>query len=322
MKKFLITGITGQDGLFLTKYIFNENLNFKIVGISRNKNNDKFYKNLNYLGLSDLKNINLLNLDLENFKQVNDLIKNYKPDYIYNLTGPSSPYESIKFPKKYFSIENIFNNIFNSVYQQNLHTKLFQASSSEMFASKNTGVLDENDLFNPKTQYAISKYKVHQKIVEFNENVNFKMFSGIMFNHESEFRKDKYLIMKIINSAINISRQNQKKLTLGSLEYTRDWTYAEDIASAIYSINLNGSKNSYVIGTGRGYSIKDMVSCVFSSLNLNYEKYIDVDSSLLRKGDPEKIISNPKKIKNELNWNPEYSFEEMIEKCLVYKLNN
>ena len=191
-----------------------------------------------------------------------------------------------------------------------------------MFASKNTGVLDENDLFNPKTQYAISKYKVHQKIVEFNENVNFKMFSGIMFNHESEFRKDKYLIMKIINSAINISRQNQKKLTLGSLEYTRDWTYAEDIASAIYSINLNGSKNSYVIGTGRGYSIEDMVSCVFSSLNLNYEKYIDVDSSLLRKGDPEIIISNPKKIKNELNWNPEYSFEEMIEKCLVYKLNN
>ena len=142
-----------------------------------------------------------------------------------------------------------------------------------------------------------------------------------MFNHESQFREDGYLFMKIINGAIDIKNKKLKKLTVGSLDYVRDWSFAGDISKAIYAITNKGSSNTYVIGSGKGNSIKTVIEIIFDYFNLNLDKYIDIDENLIRKGDPVSIVSNPKKLNNELGWNNTISFEDLIKICIESKIN-
>ena len=127
------------------------------------------------------------------------------------------------------------------------------------------------------------------------QKYDWNIYSGIMFNHESQFREDRYLFMKIINGAIDIKSKKLNKLTVGSLDYVRDWSYAGDISKAIYAITNKGISNTYVIGSGKGNSIKTVIEIIFDNFDLNFDKYIDVDETLIRKGDPISIISNPKK---------------------------
>ena len=145
--------------------------------------------------------------------------------------------------------------------------------------------------------------------------------SGILFNHESEFRDDNYLIMKIINTAINLNDGLEDTLSIGSMDVVRDWSFAGDIADAIINIALDNKPEDYVIGSGIGHSINQMVSQVFSYFDLDYTKHTIVDDSLLREGDPEVIISNPNKIKTKFRWNNKVSFEELINRCINFKLN-
>ena len=126
------------------------------------------------------------------------------------------------------------------------------------------------------------------------ENINIS--SGIMFNHESEFRDNEYLIMKIINFAINTSKGENSKLYLGSTEILRDWSYAGDFAEAIYSINNKNKSQDYVVGSGTGYTIRNILEIVFGYFDLDWEDYILIDPTLLRKGDPISIISDPRKL--------------------------
>ena len=141
-----------------------------------------------------------------------------------------------------------------------------------------------------------------------------------MFNHESEFRNDEYLFMKIINSAIKIKNGDKHTVQLGSLDVIRDWSYASDFSEAIFRIVADDIGDDYVIGSGEGNSIKSLVENVFNYFDLNWELYITVDENLLRPGDPEKIISNPKKILDKLDWKTETSFEKLIEKCIKYQI--
>ena len=143
-----------------------------------------------------------------------------------------------------------------------------------------------------------------------------------MFNHESEFRDSKYLIMSLINSAIQISNGQKNSFKVGSLDYIRDWSFAGDVAEAIYKITNFGKESNYVIGSGNGHTIAKMIEILFSQLELNYEEYIKIDKSLLRKGDPIRIVSNPSRLINELSWEPKLSFEELVERCLSYRLKN
>ena len=316
MEKVLITGITGQDGIFLTKEILLDNPYSKIYGISRQKNNLKFLKNLESIGIKNYENITVLNVDISNKDETLKILKSLNIAKIYNLSGPSSVYESINQPKKTFKeITSVFENLISSVKESNLNISFFQASSSEMFGRNNTDILSENSSFNPQSPYAKAKLYNHEKVIELSKDIDIK--SGIMFNHESEFRSSNYLFSKIINTAKKIKEKEVKKLTVGSLTYERDWSFAGDVANAILKITNSGKESSYIICSGKSHSIEYLISIVFDFYNLNWEKYVEVDSSLLRKGDPEKIYSDPKKLVNELDWIPKYNFEQLVERCVL-----
>jgi len=321
MKNILITGITGQDGIFLTDLIIKKETKSNIVGISRSSSNKNFFKKLNYLNNLSKNNISLVNLELNNPSEVSNFIGDFKPDFVYNLTGPSSPSESIKNPETYKSIENIFENLTKALIKSENYCNFFQASSSEMYA-ENKDSLDEDSEYLPKSPYAIYKYKNHLKIQNLKKKFDWNIYSGIMFNHESEFRDSKYLIMSLINSAIQISNGQKNSFKVGSLDYIRDWSFAGDVAEAIYKITNFGKESNYVIGSGNGHTIAKMIEILFSQLELNYEEYIQIDKSLIRKGDPIRIVSNPSRLINELSWKPKLSFGELVERCLSYRLKN
>ena len=143
-----------------------------------------------------------------------------------------------------------------------------------------------------------------------------------MFNHESEFRDDGYLFSKIIDSAIKIKNNQSDSLIVGSLSYVRDWSLAGDVVNAMILMNYSSITEDFVIGSGIGTSIEELLNITFSQFDLNYMDFTHVDSSLLRKGDPERIISDPLKLKNELGWTPKLDMEQLIDRCTSFKLNN
>ena len=321
MKNILITGITGQDGLFLSAKILKNSNSSKIIGISRKKEHISFYKKINTIYKIDTERIQLYNLDLLNPDDVSSFISNFKPRQIFNLSGPSSVYQSIKDPSISQKIEIIFDNLISSLIKMNYFPNFFQASSSEMFSPDIDGKLNEESQMVPNSPYAQSKYKNHKKVINYVEKYDWKIVSGIMFNHESEFRGKDYLLSKIINYAKNTNIQNEQNLELGSLDYKRDWTYAKEVMDACYCLINEDSKGSYVIGSGNSSSIKDMVEIVFSHFNLDWKEHVSLNNNLLRKGDPITKVSNPEKINKEFGWKSSINFENMIKLCIENQNN-
>jgi len=320
--KYLITGITGQDGIHLTNFLLtNKNVN-SILGISRSSNSSQFLKNLNYLNNSlNTKKISISNINLYNEKEVSNIITDFNPDFIFNLSGPSSVYNSFKKPDdSYNSIVNIFDNLINACITNKRFIKFFQPSSSEMFADNGNLKLNEESKYAPLSPYAKAKYEIHQKISTLRNEYDWNINSGILFNHESEFRKDDYLFMKVINNAIQIKNKKLTSFTLGSLDLIRDWSYAKDTTEAMYYITEDLVGDDYVIGSGEGKSIKELALNVFDFFDLDYSNYIKVDSNLLREQTPNTIIADTKKIKNKIGWSNKTSFESLIEKCIKFKL--
>ena len=254
-----------------------------------------------------------MNIDLLNKKEVKNFIADIRPSIVFNLTGPSSVYESLKNSKIEKEIRVIFDNLTSSLIEDGNFCKFFQASSSEMYGLNNKeAVYSENSSFIPNSPYANAKLLNHNKVKELNENFDWKIYSGILFNHESEFRDSDYLIMKIIKGAIEIKNCEKNYLQLGSLELKRDWSYAEEIVHGILEMTLHGKSFDYVLGSGKATSIKEIVNIVFNYFNLDYQEFIRIDKNILRKNDPETIIADPSKIKNDLGWSTKKDIEEFL----------
>jgi GDPmannose 4,6-dehydratase len=321
-KNVLITGITGQDGSFLTSHLL-QNSDYQIIGTSREKNNDNFYKKLEYLNVesSTVKNLKIVQANALDYESINSVIKNSKIHSVYNLMGPSSVYESVADPfKSSKSIIFSFNNIVKALIENKNFPNFFQTSSSEMFEASVNEKLNEDSKFNPRSPYASSKLYIHNLISFLRKKYEWKLTSGILFNHESEFRPDNYLIMKIINCAIDIKNKKSNQLELGSLDVIRDWGFAGDHTRAMKMIIENNSGSDYVIGTGVGTSIEEVTRLIFNYFDLDFKEYISINKELLRSKDPEKIIANPTKLKSETGWEPSVDIENLIVRCIEYKI--
>lgn len=322
MNKILITGITGQDGIYLTSKLLQEEDNY-IYGISRNNNINYFIDNLKSLGATNFSNLKVLQEDLLNEKKIEELFINIQPSTVYNLSGPSSVYESFHDNgESKRQIAEIFDNLISASMKLNKLPNFFQPSSSEMFGPNEFESLNEKTPFNPISPYAEAKLDNHLKVIELANNYNWNIKSGIMFNHESQFRKDNYLFSKVIKSAIEIKRGIRDMLTIGSLDYERDWSFAGDIVDAIYLIVNKAKQPVYVIGSGTSNKIKDLIKLTFDYFELDWEKFVVIDESLLRKNDPITIVSDPTRLKSELKWNPKFTFQDLIRSCIEGMIKN
>ena len=317
-QNILITGISGQDGAFLANRFLSEDLSkYNIYGTSRQKPSLAL-KKINSLGCN-VDNLKILQTDLTESTEVLNLISDINPTQVFNLSGPSSVYDSIN-NANYFetTINKIFDNLINACIHLHTLPVFFQACSSEMFSKENSMPLNEESIFDPRTPYAKAKFTTFEKINQLKEKYDWNIKSGIMFNHESELRDSNYLFMKIFNSAKLIKSNKQDFLELGSIDIARDWSFAGDIANAMFLMNQSDYVNNFVIGSGKATTIKELISKVSSLYEINLEKYIVINPSLMRQGDPEIIVSDPSLIKQSLNWSPEYTFDALLERIYKY----
>lgn len=327
MKTAIVIGYTGQDGSYLSKLLLEKN--YQVIGLTRNLDNDNF--RLDFLGIKE----NIQKFVLEDF-EINSLIKfinKIDPDEIYNLAAQSSVGESFEHSAETLNY-NIFSvhNWLEALKLTSCHAKFFQASSSEIFG--NVAIeeqpITEKHSFNPINPYGISKTTSHFLVKMYRNTYKINCSSGILFNHESCLRGNNYVIKKVINSALKIKLGLKKTpIYLGNTDIRRDWGYAPLYVDAIWKILQHNNSDDYNICSGNLISLNEFIVKLFTILNLNFDKYIHLDTTLYRPNEIECVIGNNSKIKKIINWEYNLSTEELLsnlisdeEKFIEWSLRN
>ena len=276
-KKAIIFGITGQDGAYLADFLIKKN--YKVFGVSRKKNT---LINLKKLGCK--KKIKIFNLDQNNKSKISRILKNNKFDEIYYLSGVSKLKYSFEQPfQTIYSSTNVLLNILESCRKFNLKSKIYNASSSEVFGDQ-PNKISENSSFSPISAYGLAKLISHYIVISYRENFNIWCCSGFAFNHDSPLRTNDHIIPKIINSVKKIKKDNKKKLYIGNLKISRDWGWAPDYISYIWRMTQRKKPIDLVIGTGKKTKLIDVIKNIFFHYNLDYKKYLKIDKSILKYG--------------------------------------
>jgi len=321
MKVAIITGITGQDGAYLTKLLLDNN--YKVIGLVRGNSNK--YKGLNYLGILD--KVEIIECNLLDISQFTRILNIYKPDEIYNLAAQSSVSISYKDPINTFQFNTIsVFNIIESIKNTNPNIKLYQASSSEMFGKVGKLPITETSLIHPVSPYAISKVAAHYTCVNYRESYNLFICCGILFNHESYLRNNDFFIKKVIRESLEISLNKRSNLQVGNIDIKRDFGYAPKYVEAMYLIMQQKKPSDYLICSGESVSLRDIIYYVFDKLNIDRNLCV-INKSFYRPSDIEDIYGANEKAKKELSWNYNYNFftvlDLLIEEELVnYQRNN
>lgn len=314
MKTAIITGITGQDGAYLSKFLLEKG--YKVIGITRSLNSSNL-EGLDFLGV--LNDVELVEANVFDLSNIIRILEKYKPEEFYNLAAQSSV--GLSFEQPIGTLEyNIISvaNILEAIRIIGEGTRFYQSSSSEMFGNVPKYILpiEENFIIRPASPYAISKAAAHWISVNYREAYKLFISSGILFNHESVLRRPNFVTKKIISGAIKIKDGKLDKLKLGNLRIKRDWGYAPYYVEAMWKM-LNVEKpDDYIISSGEAHTLEEFVEQTFKALNLDYQKFVISDSNLLRPVDLEIIYGNPTKAKRELGWNYKLSFEDLINKLI------
>ena len=315
LKTAIITGISGQDGAYLLKYLIK--FNVRCIGIVRKDPSIYYPIGLSYLGLQS--NVDLINCNLENSIQVNELLTKFKPDFFFNLAAQSSVGKSFNIPLEtiHFNNNSVLN-VLEAIRRFSPNTKFYQASSSEIFgniASSKLPVTEQTEI-NPISPYGISKDFGYKCVKLYRESYGLYCVSGILFNHESCLRKEGFVINKAINHAISQTKKFKSRLTLGDINVVRDWGYAPKYVEAIYLMLLQENPIDLVISSGYPISLKSFLTNIYLALNLNIDDFIEIDESLYRKNELNVIYGNPELAKNILKWEYNLSNQELSNKLV------
>jgi len=314
MKKVLITGITGQDGAYLSRFLLTKGYN--IIGLLR-KDRESDLKNLEFLEVNN--KVELIKTNLLDLSDIVKILKNNPIDEIYNLAAQSSVASSFKYPIETIEF-NIMSHIklLEAVRMINPKIKFYQASSSEMFGNieKEKLPIDKNVPFNPISPYGISKASSHWLTINYRKAYNLFAVCGITFNHESPLRNKNSVFKKILNTAVKISMGMVKELKLGNLNVYRDWGYAPKYVEAMWLMLQQDIPQDYIISSGEAHNIEELVKKVFKKLNLEVEKYLVIDKDLFRTMDIPINYGDNSDARNNLKWDYNISFEQLINQLL------
>ena len=311
MKTALITGIAGQDGYHLSRFLIDKN--YKVSGIVRNLLSQKV---LDFK--SAFPEVNLYELPTLTGAGFTQVFSEFFPEEIYNLAAISSVATSFENPINAVTTNGLGAvQLFESIRLLNAQkdVRFYQAGSSEMFGIPSESPQDEKTSFNPISPYGASKVLAHQIAVQYRSNFGFHISNGILYNHESILREVSYVSRKITSSVTQIKLGNIKKFKLGNITSKRDWGYAGDYVRAMWMMLQAPQGNDYIVSTGISRSVRDFLTAALNVAGLTdeVEKYIDLDKSLARPADPNLLVGNSNKIRKELGWKPSVTFEEMVE---------
>ena len=307
MKTALIIGVSGQDGAYLSKFLLEKG--YRIVGTSRDAQVSPF-GNLIRLGIRSF--VVTESMALNDFRSVINILKKVKPDEIYNLAGQSSVGLSFDQPVETFESISIGTlNLLEGLRFLELPASLYNAGSSECFGNTNGYPADEATPFRPRSPYAAAKSAAFWAVANYREAYGLFACSGILFNHESPLRPDRFVTKKIVKAACRIARGDGQKLSLGNIDIQRDWGWAPEYVDAMWRILQQAKPDDYVIASGKTKKLEDFVQAVFAILGLNWQEHVECNPELLRPTDIMVSRANPDKSLKNLGWKASYTMEDV-----------
>ena len=312
MKKALITGITGQDGSYLTEFLLSKG--YEVHGIVRRASTFNTER-INHL-YRDFHEPNVKLFlhygDLSDGEQISNIIYNIKPDEIYHLGAQSHVRVSFDLAEYTGNITALgTTRILEAIRRSKNNIKFYQASSSEMFGAANPPQSEET-IFKPRSPYACAKVYAYWMVKNYRDGYNIFASNGILFNHESPRRGETFVTRKITRAIAAILAKKQGYLYLGNLEAKRDWGYAPEYVEAMWKILQQEKADDFVLGTGKSYSVKEFIEKAFSYADLDWQKYVKIDQRYFRPIEVENIVANTTKVNKQLNWQPKITFNDLI----------
>lgn len=313
-KTALVTGITGQDGSYLAEFLLD--LDYKVIGLCRRSSTVNTGRIAHYL---HHKNFTLQEFDLTDPSGVSSIISQYLPDELYNLGAQSHVGTSFSQPSTTFEIDAVgVINILEAIRHYSPRTKFYQAGTSEMFGrnytiKNGTKYQDENTPMLPQSPYGVAKLAAYHMVQIYRAAYNLYCCCGILFNHESPRRGENFVTRKITKYIANLLKhKTTDKLKLGNLNAYRDWGHAKDYVRAMYLMLQNETPKDYVIATGETHSVQEFLDQAFKSVQLDYNNHVIIDSTLFRPAEVDYLKGDPSLAKLELNWTPEYTFDDLV----------
>jgi len=307
MKRALICGISGQDGSYLAKFLLKKG--YEVFGTSRAASASNC-SNLKLLGIQN--SVKIISFSLLNLNEVIKLIEKIAPNEIYNLSGPSAVSFSFKSPE--IAIKSLVLgalNLLEAVRLISNEIKIFNASSSECFGDLGSNEASEKSAFNPKSPYAVAKSTAHWSVVNYREAYNLFACNGILFNHESHLRPERFVTQKIVQTAKKIANREKIKLILGNTDIIRDWGWAPEYVEAMWLMLQCNKADDYIIATGKSVSLLYFVEEVFKYYDLDWRRYLQIDPGLFRLTDIQENYANPEKAKVNLGWQAKYDVNDV-----------
>lgn len=314
----MISGITGQDGAYLSALLLNKG--YRVIGLTRSYSKTNLVK-LRYLDVID--HIEIHECDLSDLSQVIRLITAEQPDEFYNLASQSSVGLSFQQPigTIQFNIISLLNILEAIKVSGARHIKVYQASSSEMYGLVESLPIREDTPMHPVSPYGVSKASAHWIAVNYREAYQLNVSCGVLFNHESYLRSDNFFVKKVLQESIRISSKQQEVLRVGNIDIKRDFGYAPKYVEAMWLMLQNDSPDDYTICSGRSITLRTIIEHVFSRLDIPSDRLV-VDRALYRPTDIVDIYGDNSRARSALNWNYDLHFLDVIDRLLEEELRN
>jgi len=308
MKRALIVGISGQDGAYLSRLLLGKG--YEVIGTSRDAQIHHF-DNLKCLGIRDRVQVD--SMSPIDFRSVFQVLRRWQPEEIYNLSGQSSVGLSFEQPVETFdSIVNATINMLEAIRFLEHPIRLYNASSSECFGHVPGGVADEATPFRPRSPYAAAKAAVHWMVANYREGYGVFACNGILFNHESPLRPERFVTRKIVGAAVRIANGSTEKLRLGNLDVRRDWGWAPDYIDAMWRMLQQGEASDYVVATGKLSSLEEFVAAAFEAAGLDWRSHVTTDAALMRPTDLPGFAGDPRRAAERLGWRAKVAMPELV----------
>ena len=310
MKRALITGVTGQDGAYLSQWLLSKG--YRVYGlVRRSASADVIDGRLRWLGIAD--QVEMIAGDLIDLSAVLRILRDVKPDEVYNLGAQSFVKTSWNQPLLTGQVTGLGAAVMlEAIRLETPEARFYQASSSEMFGKIQEPVQNEKTPFYPRSPYAASKLYAHWMTVNYRESFGLYASSGILFNHESPLRGIEFVTRKVTDGAARIKLGLAKELPMGNLDAKRDWGHARDYVKAMHLMLQQDIAEDYVVATGRTTTVREMCRMAFAQVGLNYEDHVKIDSRFLRPAEVDVLLGDANKAHTKLGWKAETTFEALI----------
>jgi GDPmannose 4,6-dehydratase len=316
-KRALITGITGQDGSYLSEFLLEQG--YEVHGIIRRTSTfntdriDHIYEDPHKEGVRLFLHYG----DLTDGTTLRRILEEVKPTEIYNLGSQS--HVRVSFDSPEYTVDSVgmgtlrlLEAIRDYQHRTGIEVRFYQAGSSEMFGLVQEVPQKETTPFYPRSPYACAKVYAHWQTVNYRESYGLFACNGILFNHESPRRGETFVTRKITRALARIFAGKQKKLYMGNLDAKRDWGYAKDYVRAMWMMLQQPEADDYVIATGETHSVREFLELAFGYVNLDWQDYLEFDDRYLRPAEVELLIGDPTKARQKLGWQPSVTFEQLV----------